>query len=121
MLKVSETTTITSQSEGMIANYNERQQKDNGRAHLSFVQPVEERSLEQGGFNQEEIEKLRTLLGTLEKPSGTHLLVLLSKFPIPIGLKVLNETFANSWVIDSGAIDHMTHLHQFNDYNPCPS
>ncbi|RVW63088.1 hypothetical protein CK203_064548 [Vitis vinifera] len=91
MLKVSETTTITSQSEGMIANYNERQQKDNGRAHLSFVQPVEERSLEQGGFNQEEIEKLRTLLGTLEKPS------------------------------DSGVTDHMTHSHQFNDYNPCPS
>ena len=36
--------------------------KDNGQAHLSFVQPVEERSLEQGRFNKEENEKLRNLL-----------------------------------------------------------
>ena len=31
--------------------YNGKQQRDNGQAHLSYVQPVEERSLEQGGCN----------------------------------------------------------------------
>ena len=54
------------------------------------------RSLEQGGFNQEDIEKLRTLLGTLEKASSTCSLTLSSKFPISIRLKVSDETFANS-------------------------
>ncbi|RVW83297.1 hypothetical protein CK203_039642 [Vitis vinifera] len=48
-------------------------------------------------FNQEEIENLRALLGTLEKPSSKK-------------------------SSDSGATDHMTHSsHQFNNYNPCPS
>ena len=70
---------------------------------------------------------MRALLGTLEKPSskkssGTCSLALLVKFLIFIGVKVLDRTFANSWVLDSGATDHMTHSsHQFNNYNPCPS
>ncbi|RVW33506.1 hypothetical protein CK203_105384 [Vitis vinifera] len=35
---------------------------------------------------------------------------------------VSNETFANSWVTDLGATNHMTHSsHQFNNYNPCLS
>ena len=87
---------------------------------MSFAQPVEEKSLELGGFNHEEIEKLRALLGTLEKPLGTYSLALSGKFPI--GLKVSDETFVKSWVIDSGAIDHMTHSsHQFKNHNPCLS
>ena len=61
-------------------------------------------------------------MGTLEKPSGTCSLALSGKFPISIGLKVSDETFFKSWVIDLGATNHMTHsLHQFKNYNPCPS
>ena len=31
-------------------------------------------------------------------------------------------SFLGSWVIDSGATDHMTHSTQkFSTYNPCPS
>ena len=74
----------------------EGQKKDNGQAHLSFVQPVEERSLEQGRFNKEENEKLRNLLWTLEKPSSPCSLTLSNKFPISIVWKVSNETFVNS-------------------------
>ena len=119
MLKVLET---TAQSEKMTTSYNGGQPKDIGQAHLSFVQPIEERSLKQGKFNQEEIEKLRTLLRTLEKPLRTSSPILSGKFPISIGLKALDETFVNSWVIDSDIIDHMTHsTHQFHNYNPCPS
>ncbi|RVX18483.1 hypothetical protein CK203_006663 [Vitis vinifera] len=69
MLKVLET---TAQSEKMTTGYNGGQPKDIGQAHLSFVQPIEERSLKQGKFNQEEIEKLRTLLRTLRNLCGPH-------------------------------------------------
>ena len=72
--------------------YNGGQQRDNGQAQLSSVQPLEEKYLEQGGFNREEIENLSALLGTLEKISSTYSLTLFSKFPISIGLKVLDET-----------------------------
>ena len=62
------------------------------------------------------------MLGNLGKPSGTYSLALSSKLPIPIGLKVSDETFANSCVIDSGVTNYMTHLsYQFNNYNSCPS
>ena len=89
---------------------------------MSFVQPIEERPLEQDRFNPDEIEKLRSLLGTLEKPSATCSLALLGKFPISIGLKLVDETIVNSWVIDLGATDHMSHSsHKFNKYNPCPN
>ncbi|KAJ0103609.1 hypothetical protein Patl1_05362 [Pistacia atlantica] len=33
-----------------------------------------------------------------------------------------SSDFSNSWVIDSGATDHMTHSsHKFLTYHPCPS
>ena len=68
------------------------------------------------------LKKIRALLGTLEKPLGTCSLAFSAKFPISIGLRVSDETFVKSWVIDSGAIDHMTHLsHQFKNYNSCLS
>ena len=89
---------------------------------MSFAQPVEEKSMEQGGFNQEEIEKIRALLGPLEKPSSTCSLALSGKFPISIRLKASDKAFVKSWVIDSSATDHMTthSLQQFKNYNPCP-
>ena len=99
------------------------QQRNNGQAHLSTVQPNETKSREKEEFNREEIEKLRALLGTLEKQvSGTCALAHSGKFPISIGLKVSYETFANSWVIEVGATDHMTHSSKkFITYIPCPS
>ncbi|KAL6331497.1 hypothetical protein AAG906_011437 [Vitis piasezkii] len=53
---------------------------------------------EKGGLNSEGIERLRGLLGSLEKPSGACSSAL------------------------SGATDHMTHTSQyFNSHTPCPS
>ena len=90
--------------------------------HLSSIQLVEERPLERGKFNLEEIEKSRNLFGTLEVPSIIYSLALSDKFLIPIRLKVSYEIFTNSWVIDSSTTYHMTHSsHQFNNYNPCRS
>ena len=73
-------------------------------------------------FNKEEIEKLRGLLGSLEKPSDTCSLALSGKFPISQGLNVSNNSIGNLWIMDSGATDHMTHSSlKFITYTPCPS
>ena len=73
-------------------------------------------------FNKDEIEKLRTLLGALAKPSGTCSLAHSGEFQFSLGLNVSDGTFKNSWVIDSGATDHMTHSSQnFSTYTPCPN
>ena len=60
------------------------------------------------GFNNEEIEKLRSLLGSLEKPSRACTLALSGKPPFSFCMNASDESYANSWIIRSGAIDHMT-------------
>ncbi|XP_057505673.1 uncharacterized protein LOC130788973 isoform X1 [Actinidia eriantha] len=45
------------------------QHRSSGQAHVTTLQNYEHTT--QGEFNKSEIEKLRALLGTLEKPSGT--------------------------------------------------
>ena len=47
----------------MTNSYKGGQQRNLRQTHLSFVQPVEKESMKLSGFNQEEIEKLRILLG----------------------------------------------------------
>ena len=75
------------------------------RVHLT-EQVSHEEVQEKAAFNSEEIEKIRGLLGSLNKPSGACSLTL----------------SGNSWIIDSGATDHMTHTSShFNTYTPCPS
>jgi hypothetical protein len=64
---------------------------------------------ELGGLNQEEVERVRSLIGNLDKPSGTCSLAYSGAFPTSIGLNVSGETFANSWVMDLGATNQMTH------------
>ena len=65
---------------------------------------------------------MRSLINSLEKPSGTCSLAYSGKFPFPIGLSASGTSFANSWIIDSGATDHMTHTcNNFLTYSPCSS
>lgn len=78
----------------------------------------------EGVFNRDENGKLKTLLGTLEKPMGadTCSLALLGVYPFSLAFSVLNTPFSFSWVIDPRATDHMTHSsHKFVTYNLCPS
>ena len=60
---------------------------------------------------------------TLEKPSSnTCYLALSGKHSFSCGLNALDKLFVNSWILDSGATDHMTHAsYQFKTYTPCPS
>ena len=67
-------------------------------------------------------KRVRSLIGNLDKPAGTCSLAYSGAFPTSIGLNVSSETFSNSWVMDSGATDHMTNLlNGFFTYLPCPS
>jgi len=66
------------------------------------------KSTEGGGFNIEEIKRLKDLLGTLEKPFELYSLTLLGNVSC---MSVSYST--NSWIVDSAATDHMTYPPQF--------
>ncbi|WVZ24536.1 hypothetical protein V8G54_003080 [Vigna mungo] len=73
-------------------------------------------------LNHEEIERVRSILSKLEKPTGTCSLTYSGKFPLLFGLNVSDTPFTPYWVLDSGATDHMTPLHKyFSTYSPCPN
>ena len=98
------------------------------QAHLTEQSKTDEGSDSKGfkrdeiGFRKDEIEKLRSLLNSLEKPSGASSLVLSGKSVTSYGLYASNKFFNDSWILDSGATDHMTQSsHFFHTYTPCPS
>ena len=69
-------------------------------------------------LKKEEIKKLKNLLGTLESPSGACSLTQPDKYSPLKNLSVSNMSFLGSWVINSDAIDHMTHSSQkFSTYS----
>ena len=100
--------------------YKGGQQKGQGKAHMTIVP---ERACEEGEFNTETIEKLSRLLGTLEKSNtSTCSLVQSGKVSNSIGLNVSDKCDMDSWIIDSGATDHMSHSpHIFTTYTPWSS
>ncbi|XP_068483247.1 uncharacterized protein [Phaseolus vulgaris] len=73
--------------------------KREGQRQAHIVNGQGEESVQ---LNHEEIERVRSFLSKLEKPSDTP--------------------FTHFWILDSGAIDHMTPLPKyFSTYFPCPS
>ncbi|GAV56980.1 LOW QUALITY PROTEIN: UBN2_3 domain-containing protein, partial [Cephalotus follicularis] len=64
---------------------------------------------EKEGFNSEEIERIRNLLGSLKKPSGACSLALSGKYPFSFGLHASKKKSSDSWIIDSGSSNHMTY------------
>ena len=94
-----------------------RTSKKGGKAHIAnrqgegFVQ-----------LNHEEIERVRSFLSKLEKPTGTCFLTYSSKFLVSFGFNVSDTPFTHYWILDSGATNHMTPLPKyFSTYSPCPS
>ena len=68
------------------------------------------------------MEKLRCLLGSLDKPTGACSLALLSTPSFSFFINASNKVYDDSWVIDSGAKYHMTPKSQlFYTYTPSPS
>jgi hypothetical protein len=75
-----------------------------------------------GGFNKEEIEHLRTLINTMEKPFGSCSIAQNGKILFSHAFSASKKDHSSIWVIDSGAIDHMTYFAgSFRSYQPCPS
>ena len=73
-------------------------------------------------FNSEEMEKLRSLLGSLDKPTRTCSLALSGTPSFSFCINASHRIYDDSWIIDSGATDHMTSKSQlFNTYTPSPS
>ena len=94
------------------------------QAHLAEQPKANEgtEGLETGALNGEELEKIRTLLGSLGKTSEACCLTLSGKPSLSICMNASDKYYAHSWIINSGATDHMTHSSQFfHTYTPCPS
>ena len=85
-------------------------------------QPKTEENSVISGFNNEEMEKLRSLLGSLYKPTRACSLALSGTLSISFFINASNKVYEDSWVIDSGATDHMTPKSQlFHTYTSSPS
>ncbi|KAK8574583.1 hypothetical protein V6N12_062273 [Hibiscus sabdariffa] len=103
--------------------FNDGSGRRQGRAYAS-KHPIAEDSQEPVEFNKEEIEKLKNLLGSLEKQSssGTCNLVFSGITSQISSSNAFDLPTWNSWVIDSGATDHVTNsCLGFVDYKPCSS
>ena len=87
------------------------QRKFQSQAHMT-EQTNQSEEKEKGGLNIEEIEKLKGLIGSLDKPSGACSLALTGKSSFLFGLHVSEKCLTNSWIVHSMATDHMTHTSQ---------
>ena len=68
------------------------------------------------------MEKLRSLLGSLDKPTGTCSLALSGTPSLSFCINASHRVYDDSWIIDSGAIDQTTSKSQlFHTYTPSPS
>ena len=73
------------------------------------------------GFNKEQLEQLKAILSGPSSTSIQPTTSVAQKGNYSSALTTKIET-SHSWVIDSGASDHMTsHLNQFITYSPCTS
>lgn len=69
-----------------------------------------------------EVEKLRVQLESLEKQTGTDSLTNSSMSSTSQELNVSDKFLKNSWILDSGAGDHITNAFKyFCTYVPCSS
>ena len=68
------------------------------------------------------MKKWRSLLGSLDKPTGACSLALLGTPSFSFCINASNWVYDDSWVIDFGVTDHMTSKSQlFHTYTPSPS
>ena len=100
--------------------YKGGRKKSQGQAHMTATDL--EITTEKEEFSKEEIGRLKELLESLgkSKTGGTCSLALSGK---SVNSNIASDrNIIDSWIIDSGATDHMTNSSlQFKTYTPCPS
>ena len=85
-------------------------------------QPQIEENSSIGGFNNDEMEKLRSLLRSINKPTGACSLALSGTPSFSFCINASSKVYDDSWEIDSSATNHMTPKSQlFHTYTPSPS
>ena len=98
-----------------------REEQQRPQAQMA-EQPKTEENSATDRFNSEEMEKLRSLLGFLDKPTGTCSLALLGTPSFSFCINASHRVYDDSWIIYSGATDHMTSKSQLlHTYTPSPS
>ena len=100
--------------------YKGGRKKSQGQAHM--IATDLEITTEKEEFSKEEIGRLKELLESLgkSKTGGTCSLALSGK---SVNSNIASDrNIIDSWIIDSGATDHMTNSSlRFKTYTPCPS
>ena len=101
----------------------EQQQKVQGQTNLTNINLLnDENETQTHGEFKEDLERLKRLLRSFEKPFGACSLSLSGKYSVSHAFNVLDSPLSDSWVIDSGAMDHMTDSAlKFCSYSPCLS
>ena len=98
-----------------------------GQGYMANSQSPEPRDLEQGEVQElkkSEIDWLRSFLGSLDKKidKGICSLAIIGNTSFSYSLQASKIMHQNSWVLNSGASNHMTPCpYLFISYYPCPS
>ena len=96
-----------------------------GASRQGFQVAVEENRAEGSVFSKEQLEQLQALLSNTQMihptcPTPTPMCTIAQKGNHVSALGAKSDS-KNSWIVDSGASDHMTGCHElFSTYNPCP-
>ncbi|KAH7672012.1 RNA-directed DNA polymerase protein [Dioscorea alata] len=92
-------------------------QKGHGHTNMAESNGPEDTS-----SSNDTLERIRSLLNSLEKPSGSSNLIYSGMSLSLFSLNASNIRNTPPWIVDSGATDHMTFLaSSFLTYTPCPS
>ena len=68
------------------------------------------------------LQNIQPPLSSQASTLGMCSLTLLGETLISLGLNASSNEFRNTWILDSGVTNHMTHNpNQFKTYLPCPS
>lgn len=78
-------------------------------------------SAESRELKKKETNTLKNLINSLNQSYNTCSLVQSGKYLVSYSFNTSNVSQSNSWTVDSGATDHMTHSStKLESYNPCP-
>ncbi|KAI5399343.1 hypothetical protein KIW84_064631 [Lathyrus oleraceus] len=76
--------------------------------HVQDTESFEKRGTDLSSFSQNDVERLKSMLDSMSKPSGSGSLAVTGKSLCSRSLTVCGNIPKNAWILDSGATNHMT-------------